>query len=335
MKLFSFFGERAPETASAVPIIQLETLGREHSGKTGTKAMLFKLTQAGPMSSGLDFTTEDPRQLIAFMNQAIRTYQGLHSKGFTSTIEPEIIQYSVYLGDRQVAKVKLRESIGQLITYDTPDGEKRFEEMFDKHHDNLAKADVIQVFISCPTNDRSESLERLQNDLTVLMPNLRKVLNCRRSARKVAVALVLSKPDAAFSSPEEAKSALTDERLRGMLHRIVTLLESSDRVGLAAIIPVSSFGYGKARKLETNSEAPTGEPDKGFSLLSQGEEEWVLKSGEMPTPHNLSTLVWWSLMAGIALKPADSNAQRLAQTARMLAEDLKNTNAWFVPLNCQ
>jgi hypothetical protein len=60
------------------------------------------------------------------------------------------------------------------------------------------------------------------------------VLSCRQSERKAAVALILSKPDAEFATADEARAALTDERLRGaMLHRLVRLVEGSERVGLA------------------------------------------------------------------------------------------------------
>ena len=67
-----------------------------------------------------------------------------------------------------------------------------------------------------------------------------------------------------------------------MLHRLVRLLEGSDRVGLAAIFVTSAFGYGKARQLEQPSAATAAAPPKGFSLLSEGEPEWILKEGEMP-----------------------------------------------------
>jgi hypothetical protein len=269
------------------------------------------------------------------MNDSIATFRGLQDAGFTSTIEPDVIQYHLFEADQVRAVLKMRESIGQLLTFTDEDSGKRMQEQFSKHHENLANADVIHVFVSCPMDDRPESIERLQNDLTILMPNLRAILSCRPADRKAAVAIVLSKPDPAFATPEDAQSALTDERLRGMLHRLVMLLEGSSHVGLASIFVTSAFGYGKARRLERGSADGGRTPPKGFSLLSQGEPEWVLKEGEAPAPHNLTALMWWTLMAGLALKSADHRGQELARTAKMLLDDLKVMNAWYVPLNCR
>ncbi|MBY0458296.1 MAG: hypothetical protein K2V38_13225, partial [Gemmataceae bacterium] len=260
--------------------------------------------------------------------------RGLQHAGFTSTIVPELIQYHLFEADRLRAVLKLRESIGQLLSYTDEDSGRRAQEQFAKHHENLAVADVIHVFVSCPTDDRPESLERLQNDLALLMPNLRAVLACRPPGRQAAVAVVVSKPDPAFPTADDARAALTDERLRGMLHRLVLLLEGSDRVGLAAVFVVSAFGYGKARRLDGGGAAG-GAPAKGFSLLSQGEAEWVLKEGEAPAPHNLTALVWWTLMAGLALKPADRRGPELARTAKLLLDDIKATGGWYLPLNCR
>ncbi len=336
MSVFSsLVGKSSVATATEPTTVQVETLGREHSGKTGGKAMMFKITQQGPLPSGLELSAQDPRGLVRLMNDSIATFRGLQHAGFTSTIEPEQIQYHLFEADRPRAVLKLRESVGQLLTYTDEDSGRRMQEQFGKHHENLAVADVVHVYVSCPADDRPESIDRLQNDLTLLVPNIRAALACRPNGRKVAFAIVVSKPDGAFSTAEEAKAALSDERLRGMLHRLVLLLEGSERVGLAGIFPVSSFGYGKARRLDAGGAEAGSSPAKGFSLLSQGEAEWILKEGQTPAPHNLTGLVWWTLMAGLALKPADHRGQELARTAKLLLEDLKAMNAWYVPLNCR
>ena len=232
--------------------------------------------------------------------------------------------------------LKMRESVGQLLTFTSEDSEKRMQEMFRKHHDNLAKANVIHVHVSCPADNCPASMERLKNDLTVLMPNLRAVLNCRPRGSKVAIAVIVTKPDPAFPSAKEARAALTDDYLRGMLGRLVGLLEGSEQVGLAALFVTSAFGYGKARKLEPAPSANNDKaPAKSFSLLSHGEPEWILKENEMPEPHNLTALIWWTLMAGLALKKADHRGEELARTAKMLLDDLKAMQAWYVPLDCR
>jgi hypothetical protein len=55
----------------------------------------------------------------------------------------------------------------------------------------------------------------------------------------------------------------------------------------------------------------------------------------MPEPHNLTALVWWSLMAGLLLKMAGPRGEEMARTAQMLLDDLKAMQAWYVPLNCR
>jgi hypothetical protein len=276
------FAGRQPEAEEAESAhVVVETLGREHAGKTGIRAMQFKVTQQGPLPSGLELSAADPRVTPRWMNEAIATYRGLQKSGFTSTIDPTQVQYHLFEADRLRAVYSHRESVGQLLTF-TQDGDKRLQEHFGKHHDHLARADVIHLFVSCPADDRPENLERLQNDLTILAPNLRAALNCRQGERKVAAAVILSKPDGAFASAEEARAALTDERLRAMLHRLVRLLEGSERVGLAAVFVTSAFGYGKARQLEQPGGGSGAAPAKGFSLLSDGEPEWVLQEGRCP-----------------------------------------------------
>ena len=315
--------------------IVVETLGREHSGKTGIRSMHFKVTQQGPLPSGLELSAADPRTTPRMMNEAIATYRGLQRGGFTSTIDPTQVQYHLYEADRMRAVYSHRESIGQLLTFTQDATDKKLQEQFSKHHDNLARTNVLHIFVSCPSDDRPESLERLQNDLTILTPNLRAALNCRQGDQKLAAAIILSKPDGPFASVEDARSALPDDRLRGLMQRLVRLLEGSERVGLGAIFVTSAFGYGKGRKLEQAAGGNGAVPPKGFSLLSEGEPEWILKEGEAPEPHNLTALVWWSIMSGLLLKKASHRGEEMARTAQMLADDLKAMKAWYVPLNCR
>lgn len=267
-RLFGGRGYAPADTADLITV-QVESLGREHSGKTGCGAMTFRTAQDGPLPSGLYLSSPNPRELVKLMNESIATFRGLQRGGLISTIDAELVQYHLLEGDRVRAQLKLRESIGQLLTYTDEDSARRMQEQFDRHHENLASADVIQVFVSCPTDDKPESIDRLKNDLMLLMPNLLKILNCRRSDQKAAVALVVSKPDPAFATAEEARTALTDERLLRMLHRLVLLLEGSDRVALAAIFVTSAFGYGKARRLDVRANGTAGAPARGSACSAR------------------------------------------------------------------
>ena len=44
-------------------------------------------------------------------------------------------------------------------------GDKKLQEHFGKHHDNLARADVIHLFISCPPDDRPAAVKYIYDSL--------------------------------------------------------------------------------------------------------------------------------------------------------------------------
>jgi hypothetical protein len=119
-----------------------------------------------------------------------------------------------------------------------------------------------------------------------------------------------------------------------VLGRLVRIVEDSDKVGLAAVAPVSAFGLGTAQVLDEPA-VPVDETVRGFSPLSRGEAEWNLKPDASPAPFNLTGLVWWTVLAGLLLKPADGQERDLARTARLLGDDLRAMDAWFVPLECR
>ncbi len=62
------------------------------------------------------------------------------------------------------------------------------------------------------------------------------------------------------------------------------LVEGSPKVGMAAILPVSAFGFGTAVPApEEDEDADRG---RGFSPLSEGETEWLPRPDTNPTPFN-------------------------------------------------
>jgi len=313
-------------------VVTVETLGREHAGKSAARLMVAKVVQKGPQESGLELTSPDPRALVKLVNVATATYQGLQKAGMIATLEAEQMLCHLCEADRLRAVLRQRDSIGHLLSFGEGSNDKRFEEQLVRHHENLTAADVIHVFVSCPPDDRPETLEQFENELGLLTNNLRVALNHRRTVRKLAVAVILSKPDGVYGSAEEAKAALPDDRLRDLFRRLVLLLEGSERVGLAAVFVVSAFGYGKARLQEQTGQA-TG-AQAGHSLFSRLDRKHILKENAQPDPHNLTALVWWSLMAGLALKPAGAQGPEIARTAKMLLSDLKAMGGWYMPLQC-
>jgi hypothetical protein len=216
-------------------------------------------------------------------------------------------------------------------THTTPDSPEPQQAVYRTYVENLSKADVLQVVMSCPPDGSAAELERYEGDLQLHASFLRQALRVRQSSRPCAVALVLTKIDARFGGEQEARAALTDERLRAVLSRLVGIAGRSDKVALAAIWPVSALGFGTAVPAPADEDGDG--TARGGSPLSHGEAEWLLKPNASLAPFNLTGLVWWTLMTGHLLQPADGREAEPARVAALLASDLKKMSAWFVPLS--
>ena len=186
--------------------------------------------------------------------------------------------------------------------------------------------------------DRQERLvevidrRRYANDLRITMAYLREALRLRTLERPAAVALVLSKTDALFASAEDARKALSDDVLHRALGPLVHLIQQSDRVSDAVIIPTTAFGFGKAVLRGDGGErheAP-GSAEEPFG----DEPIWLLKEGESPQPYNLDTLFLWSLLLGLLNQAGPNPAAdpELDTVCRMLRDDLEAGDPWLVPL---
>jgi hypothetical protein len=329
----------APPVApkSSLTTVRLEMIGREHSGKTALKTCYYTGPLAGPQPSGLELAAADPRVMTRWMIDALETYRDLNGRGLASTIDPEQIPYHLYFADEPRAVLQLREVVGQILTHTTPDSDEKQQQQYAEYVGHLTQADVLQVVIGCPGSDGPADLARFQADLMTTASYLREALKVRATSALVAVQFLLAKLDIPFADGDEARTALPDERLVAMLARLVRIVEGSSKVGMAAIFPVSAFGFGTA--VPAGEPAPVAPapgrpalPSGGYSLVSQGEPEYLLKPNATPAPFNLTAAVWWAIMAGLMLKPDDGDGRRLAETARLMTADLEAMGGWFVPL---
>jgi hypothetical protein len=324
---------RSPTITPPEPIpINIEPFGREHSGKTTLLSCLHRGPLLGAQSSGLELTASDPRQLNQWLREAIERYRDLQDRGLVSTPAAAVLEYTLFEGDMPRVLLRWKDSVGQLLTHATPDAPAEQQKQWNEMIEQLARADVMMALVNCPPQGSPLDLDRFEGELQVQASYLRAALQRRQEHRPAAVALVINKLDAAFESVTEAKTALSDERLRTALARLVRLVEGSTRVGMAAIIPVSALGFGTTVAAPSNGAEPA---NKASSLLSDGETEWLLRPGAVPAPFGLTALVWWSIMAGILLQPADERREELGRLARLLADDLRAMDAWMVPLECR
>jgi hypothetical protein len=322
-----------------VPVtVRLETIGREHSGKTAKKVCFYKGPLQGAIASGLELTADDPRHMSRWMQDALEIYRSLQGRGLLTTLDPEVTEYHLFEADEPRLVFQVREVVGQVLTHTTPESDAAIQDRYAKYVANLSQAHVLEVVIPCPPAEGSSADQtRFEADLQLHASYLREALKVRGTDLPCAVILILNKLDTRFANEAEARAALTDERLRTALGRLVRIAEGSQKVGLGAIFPLTAFGFGNAVPAE--EEAGAGRAGRsvagGASALSHDETEWLLKPNAMPAPFNLTALVWWEIMAGLLLKPADGRERELARLAEMLRGDLEAMEGWYVPLACR
>jgi len=330
-------GQGRPNGRTNSPLvnIRLEPFGREHCGKTAVQSCLSRGPLLGAQDSGLELTAADPRVLNQWVRQAMERYRDLQVRGLTSTPTPAVTEYVLCEADEPRAVLQWKDGVGQLLSHPTPDSPEDVQARWDEMVEQLAQADVLVALVNCPPVGASPDLARFEQDLQLQAAYLREALKRRSLARPAAFAIVVNKLDAGFGSTNEAREALTDDRLRTALARLVRLAEGSVKVGMAAIIPLSAFGFGTTVPAPSGNGRDVAPTVKGCSPFSEGETEWLLKPDVTPQPFNLTGLVWWCLMAGLLLQPADGRQEELGRLAKMLADDLRTMDAWVVPLHCR
>jgi hypothetical protein len=330
-------GQGRPHGRTNGPLVtlRLEPFGREHCGKTAVQSCLSRGPLLGAQDSGLELTAADPRVLNQWVRQALERYRDLQVRGLTSTPTPAVTEYVLYEADEPRALLQWKDGVGQLLSHPTPDSPEDVQARWDEMVDQLAQADILVALVNCPPAGGADELARFEQDLQLQAAYLREALKRRSLARPAGLAIAVNKIDAGFGSAREAREALGDDRLRLALARLVRLAEGSVKVGMAAIIPVTAFGFGTTVPAPSAAGRDGASAAKGCSPLSEGETEWLLKPDVTPQPYNLTGLVWWCLMAGLLLQPADGRQEELGRLAKMLADDLTAMDAWVVSLKCR
>lgn len=333
-------GERPREEAAQagdtkVREVRAGCIGRGFAGKTA----LFRALADGPggdfLPSGLHVDAADPREVARMIREAEETQRLLQESGLPPTLHASQIRYCVYDGHEPRVAYTLREVVGQVLTHTLPDSAAELQARYDDYLKSLMNTHALWAVIPCPpSNPGARERRRYANDLRITAAYLREVLRRRSLRRPAAVALVLSKIDTLFGSAEEAKAALTDEVLRESLGLLGHLVEQSPRVSDAAIIPVTSFGFGTAVLREPAGEhAGTwpGSADEAFGP----EPVWLLREGASPQPFNLDTLFLWTLFLGLLNQAGPEGTQadsEVGELCQRLAGDLDATDSWMIPL---
>jgi hypothetical protein len=313
--------------------VRVGCIGRGHAGKTALFQVLGDSLVGEFLQSGLHLDAADPREVARMIREAEDAHKLLRQSGLPPTLEVSHNRYCVYEGDKRRVICKMREVIGQVLTHTLPNSEPQLQARYVDYIKNLVNAHVLWVVVPCPPADpQQRDRRRYANDLRITMAYLREALRLRTLAEPAAVALVLSKTDALFDTPEQARDALTDDVLRKALGPLAQLIEQSKHVSDAAIVPVTAFGFGKA-VLHTEAEERHGAP--GSAEEPFGDEPiWLLREGESPAPYNLDTLFLWTLLLGLLNQAGPNPAARpkLDKMCRMLRDDLEAGSPWLVPI---
>ncbi|MCS6864476.1 MAG: hypothetical protein RMJ56_11600 [Gemmataceae bacterium] len=329
--------EKAPRTSkSRQPDfyqMQIGCIGRGHAGKSALFHALSESLVGNYLPSGLHLDAADPREVARMIREAEAAQKLLQKSGLPPTLEVSHTRYCLSEGDKRKAVCRMQEVIGQVLTHTMPDSEPQLQERYTEYLRSLVNADVLWAVVPCPPAAPSpRDRRRYANDLRIVAAYLREALRLRTLERPAGIALVLSKTDALFASAHEAREALTENVLMRALGPLVNLIQQSDHVADAIVIPVSAFGFGKA-VLHPQAHERHGAP--GSAEEPFGDEPiWLLKEGETPDPFNVDALFLWSLLTGFLsqLEAAPVPDGVLDTLCRMLRDDLETTQPWLVPI---
>jgi hypothetical protein len=323
-----------PQDPGAPATVRAGCIGRGNAGKTALFRTMDETIIGDTFPSGLTADCGDPREVARMIREAEQTRRLLHLSGLPPTLHATPMLYYLYEGDERRVAYEAHEVIGQILTHTFPDSAPEQQALYGEYLQSLATTDVLWAVVPCPpANPGARERRRYADDLRITLAYLREALRWRPTGRPVAVALVLSKIDTIFDNEEEARATLTDAVLRRALGPLVQMLETSGRVSEAAIIPVTSFGFGNA--VRRDAAASPAEVNDVADESSEAEPVWVLREGVDQNPCNLSNLFLWTLITGLLNeeKPEVSGGEDPTDNViRMLRADLQAGDPWFVPL---
>jgi GTPase SAR1 family protein len=318
--------------------VKAGVIGRPHAGKTAMFRALYRGTVQDNLPSKLQIDVDSPVATAKMIKETRATEAGLHLRGLPPTLERERVEFRLFEGDATRAIFHFNEVIGQVLV--NPDGSEQQKKLYAEYVADLSDGDVLWVVVPSPPHEATqEDLVRYEDDLRLASAYLRAAVRLRRTARPCSTAIILTKLDSVFSSEEEAKSQLTDDRLIELLQPLVTMTLASDRTANAAIFPISSFGWQTAivKPADTNGQDDDGNAPSALDVgtIDHGEREWILKRGVSPRPYGLTKLVVWSLLAGLLyqdVEVADGEEHPLQRACKNLATDVKAVGGWAVPV---
>ncbi len=327
----NFSRTKPPVRRQACPncILRLGIYGPPHSGKTTAFWLAKWDSLMRNLPSGMEFGVDNPRDFNANKQQAAQILQLLWTRGLPATevLEPQSID--LFDGEQLVLSLRTADPVGQVYSQTRPDSAAEDQQLFEDQFRGLGRSESLWFFLSMPPRGGSPGdLHRFETNLKAAKTSLREALRVRPAGQTCSLAIVLSKVDLMWDSPQQARQEIADEDLLDAVQPLVSVARASDKILHAALLPISAMGFGKTVPLsETSERAQT--PIAG---LDEGEPEYVLPPGVMPEPNTLPLLVY-SMVAGLLSVEVDAGrAEQLKGLYQRLRGDLVSLDGWVIPV---
>lgn len=300
----------------AIPPLQVSTafIGDMCVGKTAILVELQNNYVDNPLHSKLciSMRADDPRGALRERQRAESLHKELSGGGgLASTISERCTHYVLYEGDKPAVELQVNECVGQALAPIEPPSDN--SRLYERYQDRLYASHVVWLVVRCPPEQWQED-ETLRHDISLGLVYLRAALAEHAfKKQRVSVVILVTKIDAVFDTAKRAQQVLTESLLRQMLWPLIALMDASEVLNSAVIMPVSALGF----------PAATGETGRGGS-------EPQPAGGRQP--FNLQALMPFSILHGILPQEVDvrnGQSEQLRRVATMLEADIREVNPWM------
>lgn len=331
MTMFTSQSQRQDAPQNDAPLkVAFELLGCECAGKTVLNlAIVFNLV--GSYLNGLFVAARDPVAFNSMRAEMFNRYSGFSTK----TMDPSLVVKGSQLlisheGDNCI-DLRITDPVGQANTVPTHQSDPEWHKLHQEQAARLANGNVIGIVLpAVPTNATLSDQLRFDRNVRAMSSNLHQALAAHDG--NVSVVIIGSKVDILFDSVEEAREALTDEKLLKCFEPLVRMIRDSKKVAHAAVIPTSGVGFNTTTLLEDASRTTVDGEQQDW--IGQ-EPAYVLKKNTVPAPVNTDVLMAYVLKAGCLAQIVDANNPHLwkfVAVMEQLDEVLSRDDAWFVTI---
>ena len=302
-----------PSKVPPLPVFA-EFIGDCCVGKTTLLTIVqeFYIDRPLPSKLFISLHADDPREAVREGQRAAALHKELSTEdGLASTVADRRTDYFLYAGDVAAVQLQVSDSVGQALTkVDSPADRGK---LYERYRERLCRANVVWLVVRCPS-DVSGDDPQLRNDINLGMVYLRAALSAHAGTdQRVSVVILITRIDAVFDSAQRAQETLTESAIRKMLSPLIGLIEASEVLHSAVVMPVSAMGFGTLTAQAGGSRA-------------------TLRPGGRCQPFNVQGVMPWSILHGILPQETGLKARQSEMRSRvitMLEADLRELNPWM------